>query len=125
MVHCDIKPENILIESNENLNVVLTDLELIQPTDKPVTNFEFGSLFYRAPEILEKKAAKFSPSLDMWGFGVTFAELVCGIPRLFPGKSDIEVGILVQMFGHNRQTYIKQKTAKTLTAPEVNFLRFF
>jgi len=56
----------------------------------------------------------------MWGLGVTFAELICGIPRLFPGKSETEVGILIQMFAHNREQYLKQKSGKQLAKDELD-----
>ena len=76
LVHCDIKPDNILIKSQNELNVVITDFELVQPKDKKIENYAFGTIFYKSPELLEKKAPTFQPAFDMWGLGVVVAELV-------------------------------------------------
>jgi len=67
LVHCDIKPENILIQSETNLKVVLTDFELVQPHDKKIEKYNFGTLFYKAPEIIEKKSQNFH------------IQLICGV----------------------------------------------
>ncbi|KAH7064530.1 hypothetical protein B0J12DRAFT_1080 [Macrophomina phaseolina] len=106
ITHRDIKPDNILISSEEPFNVKLSDFGL----SKVVTNNETflktfcGTLLYCAPEVFphydgqgNKKRRKpgqsrksfhsYSQSVDIWSFGAVLWSALCGSPP-FEGIMD-------------------------------------
>ncbi|CAM9164178.1 unnamed protein product [Ectocarpus fasciculatus] len=87
-VHRDIKCSNLLIDNN--LQLKLADFGLARrlsevPAD--LTN-RVITLWYRPPELL-LGATRYGPSVDCWGVGCIFAELIIGKP-LFPTKVELE-----------------------------------
>ncbi|CAM9231488.1 unnamed protein product [Pylaiella littoralis] len=87
-VHRDIKCSNLLIDNN--LQLKLADFGLARRlSDLPadLTN-RVITLWYRPPELL-LGATRYGPSVDCWGVGCIFAELIIGKP-LFPTKVEME-----------------------------------
>ena len=85
-MHRDLKPDNILVDSE--LNIKLADFGLArayQIPGKPYTS-DVQTLWYRAPEIL-LGCDQYSASLDIWSIGCIFAELIRSRP-LFHGASE-------------------------------------
>lgn len=76
IIHCDIKPPNILMDNN--YNVYLADFGLSQEVtcDKNFRNLPLdieGSYLYRAPEILTKNIF-YTDKIDIWALGITLIE---------------------------------------------------
>lgn len=87
-VHRDIKCSNLLIDNH--LRLKLADFGLARRlSDLPgdLTN-RVITLWYRPPELL-LGATRYGPSVDCWGVGCIFAELIIGKP-LFPAKVELE-----------------------------------
>eukprot|EP00903_Cladosiphon_okamuranus_P008581 g8231.t1 len=87
-VHRDIKCSNLLIANN--LQLKLADFGLARRlSDSPadLTN-RVITLWYRPPELL-LGATRYGASVDCWGVGCIFAELIIGKP-LFPTKVELE-----------------------------------
>ncbi|CAN0462991.1 unnamed protein product [Scytosiphon promiscuus] len=87
-VHRDIKCSNLLIDTH--LRLKLADFGLARRlSDLPgdLTN-RVITLWYRPPELL-LGATRYGPSVDCWGVGCIFAELIIGKP-LFPAKVELE-----------------------------------
>ncbi|CAD5195550.1 dual specificity protein kinase YAK1 homolog isoform X1 [Musa acuminata AAA Group] len=88
IIHCDMKPENILISTS------------VKPTEIKVIDFGSAcmegrtvysyiqSRYYRSPEVL--LGYPYTSSIDMWSFGCIVAELFLGLP-LFPGASEYDL----------------------------------
>eukprot|EP00051_Salpingoeca_urceolata_P020866 m.318174 g.318174 ORF g.318174 m.318174 type:complete len:1036 (+) comp19697_c0_seq10:540-3647(+) len=101
VVHCDLKPENVLMENvgqghRSSGFVKVIDFGSACLLGKQMHSY-IQSRFYRAPEILV--GAGLSHAIDMWSFGCLAAELCLGLP-LFPGTSEFDqLAQIVQFFG--------------------------
>ncbi|KAI8921340.1 hypothetical protein PhCBS80983_g02433 [Powellomyces hirtus] len=86
VLHRDLKPQNLLINSLGELK--LGDFGLARAFGIPVNTFsnEVVTLWYRAPDVL-LGSRNYSTSIDIWSAGCIFAEMFSGKP-LFPGKTN-------------------------------------
>jgi len=89
ILHRDLKPQNLLIDSQDNLK--LADFGLARAFGIPMRTYthEVVTLWYRAPEVL-LGSRHYSTSIDMWSVGCIFAEMVMQGAPLFPGDSEID-----------------------------------
>jgi serine/threonine protein kinase len=83
VIHCDLKPANILIRGN-HYDVAITDFGLAQLYSKENLNPHVYSRWHRAPEIISA-IQKYSLSADIWSVGCILYELVTR-EVLFPGN---------------------------------------
>ena len=84
VIHCDIKPENILLKSPETGDVKLIDFGSACLENRTVYSY-IQSRFYRSPEVLI--GLQYTSAIDMWSLGCVAAELFLGLP-LFPVSSE-------------------------------------
>ena len=89
-IHADPKPENFLVDSynplTNEITVKLCDLgNALSTSDTSYT--ECQTLYYRAPEVVERKRNCIRASIDMWSLGCIICELWFGTP-LFDHPND-------------------------------------
>lgn len=86
--HRDLKPQNILIDSN--FNIKLADFGLGRAANLPLRSYtsEIITLWYRPPELL-LGVKYYDASVDIWSLGCILAEMYLLAP-LFAGDSEID-----------------------------------
>jgi dual specificity tyrosine-phosphorylation-regulated kinase 2/3/4 len=93
VIHCDLKPENIMFTDSLKNKVKIVDF------GSACTEFKSGfhyvqSRFYRCPEIV--MGLPYDNAVDMWSFGCILCELSTGRP-IFPAQDENELLEFIKM----------------------------
>jgi serine/threonine protein kinase len=113
IVHCDIKPENILYCPGSKSRVKVIDFGTSSFNGQPLFEY-FQSRYYRAPEVV--LGLHFDGAVDIWSFGCVLAEMALGDP-LFPAKDEEELLFLcVELLGMPPEYMRKKIGAEVATA---------
>jgi serine/threonine protein kinase len=84
-IHCDLKPQNIVMVNSKKCKIKILDFG-ISRVDKEINNYFYvQTLYYRSPEIFEKK--NYNKMIDIWSLGCIIGELYTGFPLIY-GKDD-------------------------------------
>lgn len=75
VIHRDVKPENIMIDSADNLKLSDFGVSKKLPTQSTYTNSAIGTLCYSCLEVIKGKDYSFSA--DIWSVGCLLHELCC------------------------------------------------
>ena len=96
VVHCDMKPENILLAPGGFKNIKVIDFGSSCFVGQQ--RYEYiQSRFYRAPEVI--LGIRYGPPMDIWSFGCIVIEMMIGKP-IFPGNDEHEqLEMLMEVFG--------------------------
>mmetsp|Transcript_24345 Transcript_24345/g.43271 ORF Transcript_24345/g.43271 Transcript_24345/m.43271 type:complete len:542 (+) Transcript_24345:2-1627(+) len=84
VIHCDLKPENIILAAFNKSTIKLIDFGSSCLQDQRLYTY-IQSRFYRAPEVI--LGIPYSSAIDMWSLGCIIAELTTGFP-LFAGENE-------------------------------------
>jgi len=101
VVHCDLKPENVLCTHNpstDKFDIKVADMglsKILEPGIKQNLTY-CGTPLYMAPEMLRKE--QYGCPVDTWSIGCMMHELMCGEPP-FTGKNMMELERNVTNFG--------------------------
>ncbi|XP_021777602.2 dual specificity tyrosine-phosphorylation-regulated kinase 4 isoform X8 [Papio anubis] len=86
IIHCDLKPENIVLYQKGQVSVKVIDFGSSCYEHQKVYTY-IQSRFYRSPEVI--LGHPYDMAIDMWSLGCIMAELYTGYP-LFPGENEVE-----------------------------------
>lgn len=96
IIHCDLKPENVLLRQPNKSGIKIIDFGSSCFENERVYTY-MQSRFYRSPEVI--LGLPYDTGIDMWSFGCILAELYTGYP-LFPGENEMEqLACIMQVFG--------------------------
>lgn len=109
IIHCDLKPENVLLKAANKSRIKLIDFGSSCFEDERVYTY-IQSRFYRSPEVI--LGLKYDTSIDMWSFGCILSELYTGYP-LFPGENEAEqIQCIMEILGVPPKRLINASTRK-------------
>lgn len=88
IIHCDIKPENIVFKQNNKSSIRIIDFGTSCTNNRIIFTY-FQTRIYRAPEVV-LKIGNYGPEIDIWSLGCVVCELLLGIP-LFCAENEKEL----------------------------------
>lgn len=86
IIHCDLKPENVLLKQQSRSGIKVIDFGSSCFENERIHSY-IQSRFYRSPETI--LGAKYGMPIDMWSLGCILAELATGQP-LLPGENEAD-----------------------------------
>ncbi|GLI68752.1 hypothetical protein VaNZ11_013244 [Volvox africanus] len=104
VLHRDLKPKNIL--ANSNCKLKICDFGLARPIMGNMTALTpvlwtdyVATRWYRAPELCGCFYGRYTSAVDMWSIGCIFAEVLLGRP-LFPGRDAVsQLQLITDLLG--------------------------
>lgn len=127
VIHRDLKPRNLLVNSNCDLKICDFGLARVRFTDKdwvcPMTEY-VCTRWYRAPEVL-CSWTDYSAAIDMWSIGCILAELLTR-QSLFPGlNTQHQLDLIITLLGSPEREELQKipnekcrKFIKSLPTPQ-------
>uniref|UniRef100_A0A1I8B9A0 Dual specificity tyrosine-phosphorylation-regulated kinase mbk-2 n=1 Tax=Meloidogyne hapla TaxID=6305 RepID=A0A1I8B9A0_MELHA len=96
LIHCDLKPENVLLKTPNRSSIKVIDFGSSCFDDQRIYSY-IQSRFYRAPEVI--LGGKYGMPIDMWSLGCILAELLTGYP-LLPGEDEgDQLALIIELLG--------------------------
>ncbi|KAL9100863.1 MAG: hypothetical protein Q9163_003807 [Psora crenata] len=111
VIHCDLKPENVLLAHPARSEIKVIDFGSSCLENEKVYTY-IQSRFYRSPEVI--LGMTYGMPIDMWSLGCILAELLTGYP-IFPGENEQEqLACIMEVFGPPEKHLIEKSTRKKL-----------
>jgi mitogen-activated protein kinase 1/3 len=98
LLHRDIKPQNLLVNSMCDLKVCDFGLARVADTEGEMTEY-VATRFYRAPELLLNYSA-YDYSADMWSVGCVLVEMITKRPIAQGNDTREQIRLLVTQLGN-------------------------
>ncbi|TAQ87838.1 hypothetical protein B7494_g3852 [Chlorociboria aeruginascens] len=111
VIHCDLKPENVLLAHPMHSEIKVIDFGSSCFENEKVYTY-IQSRFYRSPEVI--LGMTYGLPIDMWSLGCILAELFTGVP-IFPGENEQEqLACIMEVFGPPEKHLIEKSTRRKL-----------
>ncbi|XP_018608891.1 dual specificity tyrosine-phosphorylation-regulated kinase 2-like isoform X1 [Scleropages formosus] len=116
IIHCDLKPENIMIKQQGRAGIKVIDFSTSCYEHQQIYTY-IQTRFYRAPEVI--LGSRYGMPIDMWSFGCILVELLTGYP-LFPGEDEgDQLACIIELLGMPPQKVLNvSKRAKNFISPK-------
>ena len=82
IIHCDIKPENIICLNDNRIKIIDFGFSVICKSGKYVGDILFGTVYYTSPEIINQRKP-YTHLVDIWSLGVLIYCAFCGYLPFF------------------------------------------
>ncbi|XP_043278081.1 probable serine/threonine-protein kinase dyrk2 [Venturia canescens] len=111
IIHCDLKPENVLLKQRGSSSIKVIDFGSSCYSHQRVYTY-IQSRFYRSPEVI--LGLPYGTPIDMWSLGCILAELHTGYP-LFPGENEVEqLACIMEVLGLPPENLINHASRRRL-----------
>ncbi|KAI9882515.1 MAG: hypothetical protein M1823_005734 [Watsoniomyces obsoletus] len=111
VIHCDLKPENVLLAHPRHSEIKVIDFGSSCFQNEKVYTY-IQSRFYRSPEVI--LGMSYGMPIDIWSLGCILAELYTGYP-IFPGENEQEqLACIMEVFGPPEKHLIEKSSRKKL-----------
>ncbi|KAK2467104.1 hypothetical protein APHAL10511_001362 [Amanita phalloides] len=111
IVHCDLKPENVLLRHPSKSAIKVIDFGSSCFENEKIYTY-IQSRFYRSPEVI--LGMNYHMAIDMWSLGCILAELYTGFP-IFPGENEQEqLSCIMEVLGVPDKEFVNRSSRKKL-----------
>ncbi|KAH9483849.1 Dual specificity tyrosine-phosphorylation-regulated kinase 4 [Psilocybe cubensis] len=111
IVHCDLKPENVLLRHPAKSGIKVIDFGSSCFEHEKIYTY-IQSRFYRSPEVI--LGMNYHMAIDMWSLGCILAELYTGFP-IFPGENEQEqLACIMEVLGVPDKEFINRSSRRKL-----------
>ncbi|TFK72601.1 hypothetical protein BDN72DRAFT_836165 [Pluteus cervinus] len=111
IVHCDLKPENVLLRHPTKSAIKVIDFGSSCFEHEKIYTY-IQSRFYRSPEVI--LGLNYHMAIDMWSLGCILAELYTGYP-IFPGENEQEQLLcIMEVLGIPEKDFVNRSSRKKL-----------
>ncbi|KAI0290467.1 hypothetical protein BC826DRAFT_1026615 [Russula brevipes] len=111
IVHCDLKPENVLLRHPTKSAIKVIDFGSSCLEHEKIYTY-IQSRFYRSPEVI--LGMNYHMAIDMWSLGCILAELKTGFP-IFPGENEQEqLSCIMEVLGLPDKDFVNRSSRKRL-----------
>ncbi|KAK7023804.1 CMGC/DYRK/DYRK2 protein kinase [Favolaschia claudopus] len=111
IVHCDLKPENVLLRHPAKSALKVIDFGSSCLEHEKIYTY-IQSRFYRSPEVI--LGMNYHMAIDMWSLGCILAELYTGFP-IFPGENEQEqLSCIMEVLGVPDKEFVNRSSRKKL-----------
>jgi len=111
IVHCDLKPENVLLRHPAKSAIKVIDFGSSCLEHEKIYTY-IQSRFYRSPEVI--LGMNYHMAIDMWSLGCILAELYTGFP-IFPGENEQEqLSCIMEVLGIPDKEFVNRSSRKKL-----------
>ena len=93
IIHCDLKPENIIFKDSSLKDLVIIDFGSSCFSDQDIYNY-IQTRWYRSPEVLVEYDHNYDYKIDIWSLGCIVYELYIGT-TLFQGRNELEQMVII------------------------------